>query len=307
MGFFRSAILRTHAENISRGFGAVRNQHFDHTVRALRDQLGSELIPSGVEIGGEADLVLRGFQLWLYLAFSIVHPYVSGKQESELSGCIVASLSGAYRKQVEEYFLKFNEYRNNYVDLVCQVAFPVAQRIMPDLDPRTLIITAKLLPFLAINTQIVIAEEFRDKATADNLDSQMKIMHSAMELREGEKLSGSAMHCFNCGCSFNDETKCCSLCGVPLIFLDPVNDPHPAAESGLAGARTAQWREGSTPVLDSRIAEAALAEIPAEMVEKGIHFRQNHFRGISDWEERMYSEFGDRVVPLLGEIWNRTS
>jgi hypothetical protein len=56
-----------------------------------------------------------------------------------------------------------------------------------------------------------------------------------------------------------------------------------------------------------RRVEAALTDIPAEMIEKGQYFRRNHFSGISNWEDRMFSEFGEKVVPLLREIWSRTS
>jgi hypothetical protein len=306
MGLFKSAILRTHAENISRGFGKVRSQHFDYIVRSVRNQLGPELVSSGIGLGGEADLALKGFQLWLYLAFSVMHPYVSGKQDSELSGNIVASLSGACRKQVESYFLKFNEYRNRYVDLVCQVAFPVAQTITPDLDPRSLTITAKLLPFLAINTQIVIADEFRDESTATRLDSQMKILYGRMERDEGETIFGPVMYCFNCGFSFKDESKCCALCGIPLMLVHPIANERSSPDSGT-GQQTCQWNADSGPAPNLPKATPIPTDLPAEMIEKGIDFRRNHFRGISDWEERMFSEFGEKVVPLLGRIWNSTS
>ncbi len=307
MGLFKSAILRTHADEISRGFGTVRSQHFDYIVRSARNQLGHELVSNGIGLGGEADLALRGFQLWLYLAFSAMHPYLSGKQDSELSGRIVASLSGAHRKQVEGYFLKFNEHRNNYIDLVCQVAIPVTQTITPDLDPRSLAFTAKLLPFLAINTQIVIADEFRDEVTATRLDSQMKTLHGRMARDEGETVFGPVMHCFNCGSSFKEESKCCAICGIPLMLVDPVANQRSPDDSGRGQEQTWKSNADSAPAPILPKPTSKRADIPAEMIEKGKDFRRNDFRGISNWEKQMYSEFGEKVVPLLAEIWNRTS
>ena len=42
------------------------------------------------------------------------------------------------------------------------------------------------------------------------------------------------------------------------------------------------------------------------MIEKGLYYRRNHFKGVSNWEERMYAEFGETVVPFLNAIWTRT-
>jgi hypothetical protein len=48
-------------------------------------------------------------------------------------------------------------------------------------------------------------------------------------------------------------------------------------------------------------------DVPTDMIEKGLYFRRNVFSSISNWEDRMVSEFGEKVVPFLGRIWNRTS
>jgi hypothetical protein len=62
-----------------------------------------------------------------------------------------------------------------------------------------------------------------------------------------------------------------------------------------------------TPAPAPRRIETVSTDIPIEMIEKGVYLRRNQYRGISDWEERMFSEFGEKVVPLLGRIWNSTS
>lgn len=44
--------------------------------------------------------------------------------------------------------------------------------------------------------------------------------------------------------------------------------------------------------------------ISAVMIERGCYYKQNNFRSINDWEKRMVTEFGCRVVEFLPEIWN---
>lgn len=83
--------------------------------------------------------------------------------------------------------------------------------------------------------------------------------------------------------------------------------PRQVPESGWvkAQSRDRQPEPAQAPV--PRGAEIVSDDIPAEMIEKGLYFRRNHFSSISNWEDRMFSEFGERVVPLLRQIWNRTS
>jgi hypothetical protein len=72
-------------------------------------------------------------------------------------------------------------------------------------------------------------------------------------------------------------------------------------------AHSEDRRAEPAPALPPLKVEPASTDIPIEMIEKGVYLRRNQFRGISDWEERMFSEFGEKVVPLLGRIWNSTS
>jgi hypothetical protein len=90
---------------------------------------------------------------------------------------------------------------------------------------------------------------------------------------------------------------------------EPVESPAPlpAQRSAPAWAQSENRRTDPVPEPLPRKVEASSADIPAEMIEKGVYLRRNQFRGISDWEERMFSEFGEKVIPLLGRIWNSTS
>lgn len=54
----------------------------------------------------------------------------------------------------------------------------------------------------------------------------------------------------------------------------------------------------------SRIPER---NIPIEMLERGRYHRQSSFRNLTDWENKMVSEFGPTSIPLLKSIWDSTS
>lgn len=83
-----------------------------------------------------------------------------------------------------------------------------------------------------------------------------------------------------------------------------VRVPDHAGESGLNRKQAQQPKAAANAQSPDR---GRMVEIPTEMMDRGRYYRHNHFRGITDWEQRMVNEFGQRVIPLLGTIWNRTS
>jgi len=170
MRFFKSAMLLGHAATIARRFERLRHSYFDFIVREIKIKLGADAAPDQVTLGGEADLALSGFQYWLYLPFSVAHPYVPEKHYREFSGHLFMALSGKFQKEVEAYFFEFEGKRNNYADLIAHVALPVARTITPCLEFQALAITGNILPFFAIESQIAIAEQFGDNEIAIQLD-----------------------------------------------------------------------------------------------------------------------------------------
>ena len=63
----------------------------------------------------------------------------------------------------------------------------------------------------------------------------------------------------------------------------------------------------AVPLPDAKAHRVASQGIPVEMLIKGKHFRNNHFKNLAAWEQRMVNEFGPRVTPLLQSIWDQTS
>jgi hypothetical protein len=303
MGLFRFAILLWDARTISRGFDSIRVQYFDFIVKEIRTKLGTEAVRDNVTLGGDADYALRGFQLWLFFTFLRTHPYVSEKEGDRLYRYVIFMMTSQSSKEVGGYLRMCVDRMTNYVDLISEVACPVFERISKDeLDPYLLQVVASLLPFFAISSQVAIAEHFKDMETATNLESKSKIMYDKIGHDEG--VPTHAMFCFNCGSSFDPETKLCLLCGVPLIFVGNGSKYH---ESGWGVALPESQQTETAPSPSQRKVDTASADIPQEMIEKGLYFRRYLFSNISNWEDRMYTEFGEKVVPLLGKIWGRTS
>lgn len=53
---------------------------------------------------------------------------------------------------------------------------------------------------------------------------------------------------------------------------------------------------------EPQCSEIANDELP-KIVERGRYYRENNFKSVGDWEDRMVKEFGQNVMKLLPEIW----
>ncbi len=77
--------------------------------------------------------------------------------------------------------------------------------------------------------------------------------------------------------------------------------------SNSRGGDRQALKPAAVPFPDANARRITPAVIPVEMLAKGKHYRNNHFKNLADWEKRMVNEFGPRVVPLLPSIWDETS
>lgn len=188
MGFFKTVTLRRHAERIAAGFSILRTQQFDSVLRGIQKRIEPQAVSGRETLGGDADSAFKAYQLLIFSTFSIEHPYVSAEDFREFAGRLSIAVYGTDQQQVEAYLLKFGEYQRKflrestderkitedaYAELLTGIAIPIADYIVPESNAIAWTITAMLMPLFTINTQMVIADEFRDGKTLKTLQLQM--------------------------------------------------------------------------------------------------------------------------------------
>ncbi len=171
-GFFRSFTLSARAEMIAASFKQLRNEQFDCNVHNIETLLGCAVPSDRRVLGGEADLALKGYQLWLFS--QVAHRYVPLRELQEFTGLLVLAGWKDDREVVEAYCLEFHEYRNNYPEQIVHVAIPVANYIAPGSDLVAWTIVARIMPILTIGIQMVLAQEFNDKQELPLLRQQLQ-------------------------------------------------------------------------------------------------------------------------------------
>ena len=189
MGFFKTVTLRRHAEKIAAGFSVLRNQQFESVRRSIEKRVEPQTVLGPRALGGDADLAFKAYQLLIFTTFSIEHRYVAEPDFQEFAGHVNIAVSGADQEQVQVYLLEFGQRQNQlmreirveaknaedaYGEQVTGIAIPIADYIVPESSPVAWAITARLMPIFALNTQMVVADEFHDQSTLKALQSQME-------------------------------------------------------------------------------------------------------------------------------------
>jgi hypothetical protein len=309
MGIFGTFKLRSRAQRLAQRFARARDENFHFIVSQLKKHFVQNIDARELTASSEPDQFMRGFQLWLHVAFSAVHPYVEREQFQEFAGHLNEATSGSFQSGVEEYFLRVNSKRNNIDEAFVEIGFCICEYIEANSDVRTLAFVGTLIPFLAINTQIEIAREFGDLDTATRLGNQGRLVWDGLNGKGISPRAGHNLTCVNCALAHAKGERLCGLCGIPLVELVPDEVIRPQGDDvprAQAIKRDPPPKTSNTASVPPKIA-TQIPPMSDEMIAKGRDFRQDRFKGISNWEERMYREFGEKVLPHLATIWGRVS
>jgi hypothetical protein len=187
MGLYKTIGLKYRAEKIASRFLMIRQQHFDGMMQLVEERFSLPILHR--TLGGDADLALKGYQLWISTLFNIEHPYVVDSERQEFIGHLTLAVSGAERERVQWYFNNFYECRKDVDQQIVRLATPVSDYIVGSLsdysddieeqdgDPPPVFdharnvtcspmfalvgaeaMIASLLPFFEYKTKMVLAE-----------------------------------------------------------------------------------------------------------------------------------------------------
>jgi hypothetical protein len=171
VGFFKSIGLRVRAEEIAQGFQILRTQHFEATIRSLEKALQVD-IPAR-SLAGDADLILKAFQLWIFTQLLGVHQYVAAKDFQEFAGYLSMAVCGSQQQEVMAQVEELQNTREDPILQILTVSLKVATHIMGDISPVAGEVAARLMPIFVIDTETLIADTFHDKKTLQELEGQM--------------------------------------------------------------------------------------------------------------------------------------
>jgi hypothetical protein len=193
MGFLKRFSLRVRAEKIANGFLTLRRQQFDGAVQLIEKRLSLPIIHR--TLGGDADLALKGYQVWISTVFQIEHPYVLDSEVREFGGLLSTAVAGTDKDSVDRvlcYFQEFQECHKEIETQMCRVAEPVSDYIvgsLSDHDKEDISLfpivaagamVAMLMPMFEINTKMVLADYSGNQAALRELQEEMNMAREAL-------------------------------------------------------------------------------------------------------------------------------
>ena len=173
MGFSRLASFTGHARSIAEEFKKIREDQFSSAVYNAEHTLKKVVPRERRVLGGEADLSLKGYQAWISLSVLRRSGYVAEQHAKEFFGHLVVAGWRDEHEAVDRYCLEIHKYRDNPIEQMINVAFPIANYICGFHDPSVATSIAMFLPFFAIGTELAVSREFGDKRAVETLEEQL--------------------------------------------------------------------------------------------------------------------------------------
>ena len=172
MGFFRSASFTSHARSIAEKFKKIREDQFSSAVYNAEQALKKVIPRERRVLGGEADLALKGYQAWITLRVLHSSRYVAEQHAKEFIAHLIVAGWRDQHEAVDHYCLEFHKCRDNPIEQMVNVAFPIADYICGFHDPTVATSIAMFLPAFAIGTELAVSSEFGDKQALETLGEQ---------------------------------------------------------------------------------------------------------------------------------------
>jgi hypothetical protein len=177
MRFFKTAGMLLHAQSIAAKFERIRRDQFSSIVYNLEHALHQTAPPEKHALGGDADLALKGYQIWIALRTLRFRKYLPESDIEAFTGLLISAGWLADREAVDRYCREFHKYASNEAEQAVRVAIPIAGYLTGTPDPVVWSSVAIFLPVFAIGTELAIASDFDDKKSVKLLQDAQVAFH----------------------------------------------------------------------------------------------------------------------------------
>lgn len=183
MGFLKDLGLLKHAHSIAANFAELRKAHYDFTIRNIAQVAWRSIPIERQALGGEADLALKGFQLFYLVSALKVFSYIPDSYDAQVfCGYVIKAGWEAERESVDRFCLRISQCGGDLAKQAAQVAVPFQRYVLSDIDPAVQGVIGTLFPAFAIGTQLTIANEFGDKSMVSRLREGLRDFRENLSL-----------------------------------------------------------------------------------------------------------------------------
>ena len=167
--------------NISKGLEDVRKTWFNSCVKVLqensskkgKDSLAIKIVH--IRLGGEANLAIKAFQLYLVSGFLSQHSYISPSKGKDFADILYAQVWGTQIVECLAFFSRYQEVLSDRGTQLFQFTSDVSKYITGNKAPlnESMLIMPNIPLFVSLN-HIVIANCFGDNKMVKKLKSDIE-------------------------------------------------------------------------------------------------------------------------------------
>lgn len=167
--------------NISKGLEDVRKTWFNSCVKVLqensskkgKDSLAIKIVH--IRLGGEANLAIKAFQLYLVSGFLSQHSYISPSKGKDFADILYAQVCGTQIVECLAFFSRYQEVLSDRGTQLFQFTSDVSKYITGNKAPlnESMLIMPNIPLFVSLN-HIVIANCFGDNKMVKKLKSDIE-------------------------------------------------------------------------------------------------------------------------------------
>jgi len=176
-GIYNNRNWDTLATNISEGLKSVRNNYFDYCVKIIQenkdptDNSSPDVAVCNNILGGEAELAIKAYQLYLVSGFLAQHSYIPLEKGKDFADILYNKVCGEQLKICIDYVMRYAEAENDGASQLFRFTHDVAKYITGKktaLEESMSI--ANLFPIFTLNNHTVVASCFGDNKTLSQLE-----------------------------------------------------------------------------------------------------------------------------------------
>jgi len=162
--------------SIAQGLEGLRKQFFAFCVDSIKDSLpeedehSQEVEVKNTSLGGEAELAIKAYQLYLTSLFLGEHEYISPKDVRDFADLLYAQVSGTQLEQCLDYLSRYTEPEIDGGTQLFRFSSDVAKYITASEAPliEAMAISSAFGTFVALH-HMLVAEIFGDEKTVKRM------------------------------------------------------------------------------------------------------------------------------------------
>lgn len=167
--------LSTISLNISEGLEDVRKTWFNLCVGILQKYLDKKENNSlNIHLGGEADLAIKSYQLYLLSVFLAQHTYILPSESKNFTNILYPQVCGTQIEECFIFFSRYDEVRFASKEQLIRFFSDVANYITNNKAPLADILLTPTFPIFVASNHIVVASCFGDSKMVKKLESNIK-------------------------------------------------------------------------------------------------------------------------------------